>query len=383
MSTAGGGSTLLKPAPTVSEKESVLYKMRRRQPLSVVLAEQQQQGSSSDDSNEGGASHGLKKCLGLPEVISFGLSTTVGSGIFVTVGIIAVKYSGPALFISFLVAIAGSLLSAFCYAEFAAKIPVAGQAYTYSYVCIGELAGFINGWLSTVPYCIASAAVARGWANYVQCFIQAAFGVSLPSWMYATPTQYGIISFSFLAPTLCAICTLICLSGVKESATFSFTMACLNVVLLVTFSLYGSFMYGDAGNMEPFTLPNDVAADGVGEAAGVIRLLLYIAHCRTIVLHAMYHSMSDGPQQSIDLDAPLAAAFQYHNDNWGYIITSLAATAVSSICPWVPVLPAVAIWVNCYLMASLGIQALVMVTVWLVLGIVVYLTYGAKHSKLN
>lgn len=32
---------------------------------------------------------------------------------------------------SFLVAIAGSLLSAFCYAEFAAKIPVAGQAYTY------------------------------------------------------------------------------------------------------------------------------------------------------------------------------------------------------------------------------------------------------------
>ncbi|KAF4746209.1 hypothetical protein FOZ62_002551 [Perkinsus olseni] len=90
MSTAGGGSTLLKPAPTVSGKESVLYKMRRRQPLSVVLAEQQQ-GSSSDDSNQGGASHGLKKCLGLPEVISFGLSTTVGSGIFVTVGIIAVK----------------------------------------------------------------------------------------------------------------------------------------------------------------------------------------------------------------------------------------------------------------------------------------------------
>ncbi|KAF4759517.1 hypothetical protein FOZ63_025683, partial [Perkinsus olseni] len=152
MSTAGGGTTLLKPAPTVSGKESVLYKMRRRQPLSVVLAEEQQ-GSSSDDSNQegGGVSHGLKKCLGLPEVISFGLSTTVGSGIFVTVGIIAVKYSGPALFISFLVAIAGSLLSAFCYAEFAAKIPVAGQAYTYSYVCIGELAGFINGWLSTVP----------------------------------------------------------------------------------------------------------------------------------------------------------------------------------------------------------------------------------------
>lgn len=37
--------------------------MQRRQPLSVVLAEEH---SNTDD---GEGSHGLKKCLGLPEVI--------------------------------------------------------------------------------------------------------------------------------------------------------------------------------------------------------------------------------------------------------------------------------------------------------------------------
>ncbi|KAF4663855.1 hypothetical protein FOL47_005523 [Perkinsus chesapeaki] len=438
-------------------KGGILYKMGRRQPLSVVLASE---GSNNDGDNSGA---GLKKCLGLPEVISFGISTTVGSGIFVTVGIIAVKFSGPALFISFLVAIAGSLLSAFCYAEFAAKIPVAGQAYTYSYVCIGELAGFINGWLSTIPYCIASAAVARGWANYVQCFIQAAFNVSLPLWMYATPTQYGIISYSFLAPALCAICTLICLSGVKESATFSFGMACLNVFLLLVFSIYGSYMYGDVGNMEPFTLPNDEAADGIGGFAGVLRgsglaffcCVGWDAVCtlseevrnpkRDIPWGIMgtpsvmsgivgqpriwYRMALDGllfkpfaklSSQDVPVIGtticgiiatllsavcdfePLAGMTSFSTlamftlVNAGIILTraeeyftrSMSAAAVASDdnhfrCPWVPVLPAVAVWVNCYLMASLGIQALVMVTVWLVLGLGVYLTYSAKHSKLN
>ncbi|EER00636.1 cationic amino acid transporter, putative, partial [Perkinsus marinus ATCC 50983] len=178
--------------------------------------------------------------------------------------------------------------------------------------------------------------------------------------MYATPTQYGIISFSVLAPTLCAICTLICLSGVKESATFSFSMACLNIVLLLTFSLYGSYMYGDVGNMEPFTLPNDAAVDGVGGFAGVLRgsglaffcCVGWDAVCTlseevrnpkkdiprgimgTLLIVALLYSMLSitlclmTPIDSIDLDAPLATAFQYHHDNWGYIITSLAATTV-------------------------------------------------------
>jgi amino acid transporter len=50
----------------------------------------------------------------------------------VTVGTIATMYSGPGLFLTFIVAGLGSLLSAYCYAEFASRLPVSGQSYTYT-----------------------------------------------------------------------------------------------------------------------------------------------------------------------------------------------------------------------------------------------------------
>ncbi|KAF4700523.1 hypothetical protein FOZ62_005973, partial [Perkinsus olseni] len=120
----------------------------------------------------------LKKCLGLGEVVTFGISNTVGSGIFVVVGSVAAQYSGSGLFISMLMAVLVSLLSAFCFAELAAKIPAAGQVYTYTYVCMGELIGFLSGWLTTIPYCFSSAAIARGWGGYLKSFIYALTGSS-------------------------------------------------------------------------------------------------------------------------------------------------------------------------------------------------------------
>ena len=50
--------------------------------------------------------------------------------------------AGPAVVISFIIASLCCLCSAFCYAEFAARVPVSGSAYTFTYVCLGEFAAW-------------------------------------------------------------------------------------------------------------------------------------------------------------------------------------------------------------------------------------------------
>ena len=84
-------------------------------------------------------------CYSLPsiyELLTFelqsGVGSTIGAGIYILVGTVAREHSGPALFISFLIAGIAAALSAFCYAELASRCPSAGSAYHYSYICVGE-----------------------------------------------------------------------------------------------------------------------------------------------------------------------------------------------------------------------------------------------------
>jgi len=61
----------------------------------------------------------------------------------------------------------GWAIAALCYAEFAAMVPVAGSAYTYSYAPLREIWAWIIGWDFFQEYSVAVAAVAIGWSGYV------------------------------------------------------------------------------------------------------------------------------------------------------------------------------------------------------------------------
>jgi amino acid permease len=76
----------------------------------------------------------LRKDVGALDVIVFGVGVIIGAGIFVLTGVAAATEAGPAIVLSFLVAGLVCALAALCYAEFAAMVPVAGSAYTFSYV---------------------------------------------------------------------------------------------------------------------------------------------------------------------------------------------------------------------------------------------------------
>ncbi|KAJ9530885.1 hypothetical protein QJQ45_028830, partial [Haematococcus lacustris] len=69
--------------------------------------------------------------LGWPELLFLGIGCILGAGIVVLTGVAARKYAGPAVVLSYLMSAVAALLTSFCYAEFAADLPVVGGAFNY------------------------------------------------------------------------------------------------------------------------------------------------------------------------------------------------------------------------------------------------------------
>jgi len=51
--------------------------------------------------------------------------------------------------------------------------------------------------------------------------------------------------------------------------------------------------------------------------------------------------------------------------------------------PWVPLVPILGIVFNGYMMIKLGWLNWVRLIVWLIIGLIVYFTYGVKHSRVR
>ena len=127
----------------------------------------------------------LRRDLGAFQVTLLGIGAIVGAGIFATVGTAAAgdalrPGAGPSLMLSFVLTAIVCAFSALCYAEFAAMVPVAGSAYTYSNATLGELIAWIIGWDLIIEYAIGNVAVAISWANYFNTLLDG-FGIHLPA----------------------------------------------------------------------------------------------------------------------------------------------------------------------------------------------------------
>ena len=123
----------------------------------------------------------LTKNLTLFDLVCFGIAAIIGAGIFSTIGSAAAA-GGPAVSVLFVITAITCLFSALCYAEFAARIPVSGSAYTYSYAAFGELVAWIIGWDLLMEYSIGNSTIAFSWSEYFSTLLQG-LSINLPDWI--------------------------------------------------------------------------------------------------------------------------------------------------------------------------------------------------------
>src|SRR6266404_7977111 len=177
----------------------------RRKPLAALMADA--------DSRSGG----LKRALGALDLTALGIGAIVGAGIFVLTGVAAAKYAGPAIVLSFIVSGFACAMAALCYAEFAAMIPVAGSAYSYSYATMGELVGWIIGWDLVLEYAVGAAAVAVGWSGYFRVIMEG-LGIHLPVAFTHAPGSVPGAIIDLPALLIVSLVSAVLYVGIRESA---------------------------------------------------------------------------------------------------------------------------------------------------------------------
>lgn len=230
--------------------------------------------------------HGvLKKVLRVRDLTFMGVAAVIGAGVFSTIGTAAYN-GGPGVIFLFIITAVTCGFTALCYAEFASRVPVAGSAYTYSYVTFGELIAWIIGWALILEYSIGNIVVAISWSAYFNNLLEAVH-IHLPSWL-AIGWQTAKANYSELlaagkdvsqtafaqAPVIAGFhivmnlpaflivgfVTLLAYIGISESKKSANLMVGLKLLVLAFIAVVGVWViFSDdkMGNWSPF-LPNGV-----------------------------------------------------------------------------------------------------------------------------
>lgn len=220
--------------------------------------------------------HRLQRTLGLRNLVAFGVGSAVGVSLFVQTGPEAAMHAGPAVALSFVLASVACLFAALCYAEFAGMVPVAGSAYSYAYVTMGEVVAWMIGWCLLLEYLMSGSLVAIGWSGYFTSTLDT-FGVHLPAVITGAPLAVGHDGHVYasgkwidLPAILVTLFTAwLIMRGTELSAKVNDIVVALKVLAILAIVI-GALPFIDPARWVPF-VPDNTGVSGHFGVSGVLR----------------------------------------------------------------------------------------------------------------
>lgn len=309
----------------------------------------------------------LKRVLTKWGLTSLGIGAIIGGGIFTLTGIAAHNHAGPALALAFIIAAIGCTFASLCYAEFSSILPVEGSAYAYSYGTMGEIFAWLIGWNLILEYMMGATTVAVAWSGYFEKLIHL-FGVELPVTLMNDPftaaeklgVEGWVPSFNLAAFIITWVVTSVLVKGIQESAKANNFIVVLKLAVVIFVIVVGAF-YIKVENWTPFIPPVTIGADGIehfgwegvmtaatvvffayigfdavstqaGEAINPRKDVPFAIITSLIICTVLYILVSlvlTGMVRydTLDMKAPVAAAFADIGLPWAVFIITIAAVA--------------------------------------------------------
>ncbi|XP_072897884.1 probable cationic amino acid transporter [Hemitrygon akajei] len=311
--------------------------------------------SMLEDSTQHGAAHSrLAQVLTTVDLVSLGVGSCVGTGMYVVSGLVAKEMAGPGVIVSFIIAAVASILSGVCYAEFGVRVPkTTGSAYTYSYVTVGEFVAFFIGWNLILEYLIGTAAG----ASALSSMFDSLANHTISHWIVddvGTLNGLGKGEESYpdiLAMIIAVIVTAIISLGVKNSVGFNNVLNIINLAAWVFIMFAGLFFVNSAnwneGRFLPFGWSGvlqgaatcfyafigfDIIATTGEEAKNPNTSIPYAITASLVICLTAYVSVSViltlmVPYYAIDTESPLMEMFVLHGFHAAKYIVAIGSVA--------------------------------------------------------
>ncbi|GAA2267240.1 amino acid permease [Actinomadura luteofluorescens] len=205
-----------------------------------------------------GGRHRLRVVYRTRDLVVLGLGVMIGSGIFKIAGEQASSTAGPGVLVSFLIAGGVCVLAALAFAELSSIIPVAGSAYSFSYVAFGEVWAWVVGWALIMELLLAASVLARVWSLYATQALHD-FGVPIPSGLGDLIGQQKGPDVFALGILLLVV---LMLAGGSRMSLKSLWFMVLAKVIVIGLVIATALKFFHPGNLTPFLPPSQPAPAG-------------------------------------------------------------------------------------------------------------------------